>query len=167
VVEVDRTRIGFMDLRVDGSTFEMFWVNIACVVGIDEPPDHTLPAANIASLNSLTFRQRRLDGSRVPSATCPSESVLPVRLMPEFPVVFGGYAGEAVNRVRWHEGSKRSLQAELLRSRELAPYWFRVAIVCFYSIIRRYRTVSALSSVWPLLRLRSNCIKLLFADSHK
>ena len=32
------------------------------------------------------------------SATCPGESVLPIRLRPDFCVVFGGYAGGAVNR---------------------------------------------------------------------
>jgi hypothetical protein len=30
-----------------------------------------------------------------PSATCPRESVLPIRLRPDFFVVFEGYAGEA------------------------------------------------------------------------
>jgi hypothetical protein len=32
------------------------------------------------------------------SATCPRESDLPIGLRPDFSVVFGGYAGEAVNR---------------------------------------------------------------------
>jgi hypothetical protein len=31
----------------------------------------------------------------VPSATCPRESVLPIRLRPDFSVVFEGYAGGA------------------------------------------------------------------------
>jgi hypothetical protein len=32
------------------------------------------------------------------SATCPRESVLPIRLRPDFSVVFEGYAGWAANR---------------------------------------------------------------------
>ena len=43
--------------------------------------------------------QRRFDRSRVPSANCPSESVISIRLRPDFCVVFGGYGGWAVN---WH-----------------------------------------------------------------
>jgi hypothetical protein len=36
-----------------------------------------------------------LDIRPTPSATCPRESVLPIRLRPDFSVVFEGYAGGA------------------------------------------------------------------------
>ena len=41
---------------------------------------------------------RRFDAGPVPSATCPRESVLPIRPQPDFLVVFGGYADGAVHR---------------------------------------------------------------------
>jgi hypothetical protein len=41
------------------------------------------------------IHKRRLDLRPVPSATCPRESVLPIRLRPDFLVVFEGYAGGA------------------------------------------------------------------------
>ncbi len=47
---------------------------------------------------------RRLDIRPTPSATCPRESVLPIRLRPDFSVVLGGYAGGAVNRPRLQGG---------------------------------------------------------------
>ena len=120
-----------------------------------------------ARLESVYTGDRIAGSNPAPSATCPRESVLPIRLRPDFSVVLEGYAGGAVNWPCCAEGRKLSLKADILQSRQLDRYWFRVAILCFYSIIRRYRTVSALSSVWPLLRLRSNCIKLLLTDSHK
>ena len=59
----------------------------------------------------------RLEGSNpFVSATCPSESVLAIRLQPKFSVVFEGYAGGAVNRPRFQEGRKRSLKADILRT---------------------------------------------------
>ena len=48
------------------------------------------------------------------SATCPQETFLPMRLWPEFPVVFEGYAGEAVNRHIPQKARKRSLRADIL-----------------------------------------------------
>ena len=42
--------------------------------------------------------QRRLDIKPIPSATCPRESVLPIRLRPDFSVVFEGYGGGAEHR---------------------------------------------------------------------
>ena len=54
-----------------------------------------------ALARQLSFgKWRRLDARPIPSATCPSESVLPIRLRPEFSVVFEGYAGGAEH---WHE----------------------------------------------------------------
>lgn len=61
-------------------------------------------------------RQRRFDRSPVPSATCPRESVLPIRLRPDFSVVFGGYAGWAEHRPGLQDGQKASLTADILRS---------------------------------------------------
>ena len=52
----------------------------------------------------------------IPSATCPRESVLSIRLRPDFLVVFEGYAGEA-EHWQWHRvARKRSLRADILRS---------------------------------------------------
>jgi len=50
------------------------------------------------------------------SATCPRESVLPIRLRPDFIVVFEGYAGWAVNRPRREVARKHALGAEILRT---------------------------------------------------
>ncbi|MFN3746311.1 MAG: hypothetical protein ACK4TL_16540, partial [Hyphomicrobiaceae bacterium] len=38
---------------------------------------------------------RELEDESFPSATCPRQSVLPIRLRPDFSVVFEGYAGGA------------------------------------------------------------------------
>ena len=43
------------------------------------------------------------------SATYPRETVHSIPSQPDFPVVFGGYAGRAVRRPRCKEGPKRSL----------------------------------------------------------
>ena len=48
------------------------------------------------------------------TATCPRESVLPIRLRPDFSVVFEGYAGGAVNRPSPQEARKHSLRADIL-----------------------------------------------------
>ncbi len=61
--------------------------------------------------------RKGLEGSNpFGSATCHPKSVLPIRLRPDFSVVFGGYAGRAVNRLRLHEARKRSLRAAILRT---------------------------------------------------
>ncbi|PTV94690.1 hypothetical protein C8J27_107223 [Rhodobacter aestuarii] len=51
-----------------------------------------------------------------PSATCPDESVLPIRLRPDFSVVFEGYAGGAEHRLPRQEARKRSLRADILQT---------------------------------------------------
>ena len=50
------------------------------------------------------------------SATCPRESVLPIRLRPDFSVVFEGYAGWAEHWLGHQVGRKRSLQGDILRT---------------------------------------------------
>ena len=50
------------------------------------------------------------------SATCPRESVLPIRLRPDFSVVFEGYAGGAEHWPRRQEVRMRSLRADILRT---------------------------------------------------
>ena len=50
------------------------------------------------------------------SATCPRESVLPIRLRPDFSVVFGGYAGGAEHWPPRQEARMRSLRADILRT---------------------------------------------------
>jgi hypothetical protein len=50
------------------------------------------------------------------SATCPSELILPIRLRPDFSVVFEGYAGEAEHRPRRKQAWKRSLGADILQT---------------------------------------------------
>lgn len=59
-------------------------------------------------LPNLPSSQRTFDAGPVPSATCPRESVLPIRLRPGFSVVFGGYAEGAVNRPCCQEAPKSS-----------------------------------------------------------
>ena len=66
--------------------------------------------------NQLIRGQRRFDGGPIPSAICPRESVLPIRLWPDFPVIFKGYAGEAVNRYIPHKAGKRSLRGRILQT---------------------------------------------------
>ena len=57
----------------------------------------------------------RLEGSNpFHSATCPSESVLPIRLRPDFSVVFGGYAGGAEDWLGCQASRKWSLRADIL-----------------------------------------------------
>ena len=59
----------------------------------------------------------RLVGSNpIVSATCPSESVLRVRLRPESSVVFVGYAGGAEHWTPRQEARKRSLRPGILWS---------------------------------------------------
>lgn len=59
----------------------------------------------------------RLEGSNpFRSATCPRESVLPIRLRPDFFVVFEGYAGGAEHRRQHLEARKRSLRTDILRT---------------------------------------------------
>lgn len=50
--------------------------------------------------------QRTFDSRPIPSATCPRESGLPIRLRPDFSIVFEGYAGEAEHcpGARWSGG---------------------------------------------------------------
>src|SRR5690606_26182388 len=52
-------------------------------------------------------------GSPTPSATCPRESVLPIRLRPDFSVIFKGYASEAEHRPRCQVAQKGSLRCLL------------------------------------------------------
>ena len=61
------------------------------------------------------YTGNRIEGSN-PSltATCPRESVLPIRPRPDFCVVFEGYAGEAEHQPRCREALKRSLKADIL-----------------------------------------------------
>lgn len=61
------------------------------------------------------LRWRRLDVRPIRSATCPRESVLPIRLRPDFSVLFEVYAGRA-EHWPWHKVAwKRSLRAYILR----------------------------------------------------
>ena len=50
------------------------------------------------------------------SATYPLESVLPIRLRPDFSVVLEGYAGGAEHRPCCQAARKRSLRADVLRT---------------------------------------------------
>ena len=50
------------------------------------------------------------------SATFPRESVLLIRLRPDFPVVFEGYAGGAEHWPRRQVAREQSLRADILRT---------------------------------------------------
>ena len=57
----------------------------------------------------------RLEGSNpFHSATCPRESVLPIRLRPDFLVVFEGYGGWAEHWQWRRVARKRSLREDIL-----------------------------------------------------
>ena len=61
--------------------------------------------------------RKGLEGSNpFVSATCPRESVLPIRLRPDFLVVFEGYVEGAEHCTSRQEGRKRSLRAGFLRT---------------------------------------------------
>ena len=63
------------------------------------------------------YTGNRIEGSNPsPSATYPRESVLPIRLRPDFSVVFEGYAGGAEHRRRRQAARKRSLRVDILRT---------------------------------------------------
>lgn len=62
------------------------------------------------------LKWRRLDVRPVRSAICPRESVLPIRLRPDFSVIFEGYAGGAEHRPRRQEARKQSLRADILQT---------------------------------------------------
>ena len=64
--------------------------------------------------NEGGIHKRRLDSRPTPSAICPRESVLPIRLWLDFSVVFGGYAGGAEHWPLRREARKRFLIAEIL-----------------------------------------------------
>ena len=66
----------------------------------------------INKINNLKWR--RLSFRPIPSATCRRESVLPIRLRPDFPVVFEGYAGGAEHWPLRQVACKRSLTADIL-----------------------------------------------------
>ena len=60
--------------------------------------------------NPLVSLHRQIEvGYPFVSATCPRESVLPIRLRLDFSVIFKGYAGGAEHRPRRQKGQKRSL----------------------------------------------------------
>lgn len=75
-----------------------------------------MPKAQKFLANGGGIHKRRFDPSPLPSATCPRESVLPIRLRPDFSVVFEGYAGGAEHRPRRQEAGRRSLKADILRT---------------------------------------------------
>ena len=59
--------------------------------------------------------RKGLEGSNpFVSATCPRESVLLIRLRPDFSVVFEGYAGGAEHWPLREEARKRFLRADIL-----------------------------------------------------
>ena len=63
------------------------------------------------------------------SATCPRESVLPIRLRPDFSVVFEGYAGEAEHRRQRQEARRRSLRVDILRTSRLRGFGVKRASI--------------------------------------
>src|SRR5690625_5267412 len=71
-------------------------------------------AVERGGLENRCTRKGTVGSNPTLSATCPRESVLPIRLRPDFFVVFGGYAGGAVNRPLRQEPRKRSLRADIL-----------------------------------------------------
>jgi hypothetical protein len=72
-------------------------------------------AQDFAKILCRCHRHERELGARLaPSATCPSETVLPIRLRPVFSVIFKGYAGGPEHRPPRQEGPKRSPRADIL-----------------------------------------------------
>ena len=69
-----------------------------------------------ARLESVYTGDRIAGSNPAPSATCPCETVLSIRLRPDFLVVFEGYAGGAEHRPRRWEARNWSLRADILRT---------------------------------------------------
>jgi len=84
--------------------------------------------------------QRELVASATPSATCPRESVLPIRLRPDFSVVFEGYARSPFHRSRHAATPKRSLGASILRGSALRAIWCRAVRTCYIYVFASVRT---------------------------
>ncbi len=70
----------------------------------------------VASRLDPKSRNSRIAERVIPSATYPRESVLPIRLRPDFLVVLEGYARGAEHWPVREEARKRSLRADILRT---------------------------------------------------
>ena len=57
----------------------------------------------------MGYRQRRFDVRPIPSAICPCESVLPIRLRPDFLVFSKGFVVQAEHRPVYFWAKNRSL----------------------------------------------------------
>ncbi|MEO1609743.1 MAG: hypothetical protein AAFR90_10465 [Pseudomonadota bacterium] len=57
---------------------------------------------------------RTFDPGRVPSATCCIETVLRLRQVPDFLLVFKGYSGKAIHLAQLQNAENRSLEADIL-----------------------------------------------------
>jgi|SRR6056297_514257 len=73
-------------------------------------------------LHIRCLRWRTFAPSPVRSATCPRESVLQIRLRPDFSVGFEGYAGGTEHWPRLLDARKRSLRASILRTSRLRGF---------------------------------------------
>src|SRR5690606_24226034 len=71
---------------------------------------------SIAAVLKTADVQASVGSNPTPSATCPRESILPIRLRSDFSVVFEGYAGAAEHWRRRQEARKRSLRVSILRT---------------------------------------------------
>src|SRR5690606_26112949 len=69
-----------------------------------------------AALEMRFTGNRNVGSNPTLSATCPRESVLPIRLRPDFSVVFEGYARWAEHWPPVQEARKRSLRGDILRT---------------------------------------------------
>lgn len=74
------------------------------------------------------------------SATCPRESILPIRLRPDFSVVFKGYARSPFHRSRHAVTPKRSLRASILRGSALRTIWCRAVRTCYPCVFASVQT---------------------------
>ena len=75
-----------------------------------------VPEWSIGAVSKTVVGQPTVGSNPTLSATCPRESVLPIRLRPDFFVIFKGYAGGAVNRATPRRTRMRSLRADILRT---------------------------------------------------
>ena len=94
------------------------------------------------SARSSVLRKVREGSTAValPPPLAPNESVLLIRLRPNFSVVFGGYAGGAINRCLRQPAPTWSLRADTLQTCCLRDFGEQFSSICLFEELFRHQT---------------------------